>query len=118
MLLTIRGNKLEGRASLSLWLWEADRLKSFRARQKRRYGVMTVADLKEILEEFDDDSQVLIAEQPNYPLVDSVKGVVRLEWEEDGDYNEYLGGAKEALLILEGKNLGYGSDQWWQMPLV
>lgn len=44
--------------------------------------IKTVGDLREALEEYDDDAPVLIAHQPSWPLAEVVGGV---NWIEDDD---------------------------------
>lgn len=59
---------------------------------------MTVGELKELLEEFDDDLEVRMAIQPNYPLQSSIGGVVSdvvTEKEEE----------KQIIYVLEGNQI-------------
>jgi hypothetical protein len=83
--------------------------------------MLTVGDLKEMLEEFDDDAEVRLASQPNWPFEYSVLGVVDgnlltdREEDENGDYlpedNEYSG----KVYLVEGNQLGYFTKRAWNL---
>ena len=79
---------------------------------------MTVGELLTALEEFDEKSKVILAMQPNYPLISTVKKVVRVtaDDEEDALESDTFGDSGEVAIILEGASLGYGNDDWWSMP--
>lgn len=66
---------------------------------------MTVRDLIEVLECFDDDMEVRIAEQPNYPFEYSIVGAVEFE-----NYNE-----ENCLYLCEGRQIDYLSSEIWDM---
>jgi len=76
---------------------------------------MTKGELVAMLEEVDDDVDVLMAHQSNYPLVSRVKGVVLLDRDNEAveGYEEYLGKKGKVVFLLEGANLGYGNSDWW-----
>lgn len=59
---------------------------------------MTVAELIEMLENFDQNMTVDMATQPNYPFEYSIDGVA-----------EYCG----KLYICEGNQIGYATDDIW-----
>lgn len=73
---------------------------------------MTVGDMLTLLEEYDEDTEVMIAEQPHYPLVSTIKGVVEIDDSDDEDAIEDRG---KVVYILEGQNEGYGCKEWWDM---
>lgn len=59
---------------------------------------MTVAELIEILENFDPNMTVNMATQPNYPLEYAIDGIA-----------EYCG----KLYVCEGEPIGYTSEEIW-----
>lgn len=69
---------------------------------------MTVGELKELLEGYQDDLEVRILYQSSYPLVSSVSTA----WSKEG-----VGGASDAedgvLYIQEGEGTGYGPEFQW-----
>jgi hypothetical protein len=72
---------------------------------------MTVEELRELLEQFDDETEVRIASQPNYPFEYSIAGAV------DGRdiYFEGADGERNVLYLLEGRQLGYFRKDVWNM---
>lgn len=77
---------------------------------------MTVKELIEILEDFDPETEVRLATQPNYPLQHNVAGVVHTS-ELTADAVQAYTGDKDAEVawILEGSTpeQPYGSKDWW-----
>ena len=79
---------------------------------------MQVRDLIEILEQFDEEAEVFIAEQPGWPFEYAIDDVVEVtpEFDEDesppDDYDE---NAPNPVYIVEGNQLrylpGYASEQ-------
>ena len=63
---------------------------------------MTVGELIEILEGFDTDMEVRIAEQPRYPMEYEIDGVAEYETDEG-----------KCAYICEGYQLGYASRDIW-----
>ena len=63
---------------------------------------MTVGELIEILECFDSDMEVRIAEQPRYPMEYEIDGVAEYETNEGN-----------CAYICEGYQLGYASRKIW-----
>lgn len=55
---------------------------------------MTVGELIEMLQDFDEEAEVRLAEQPSWPFEYSIGGVI---------YDD----AKEVVMIAEGSQLGY-----------
>lgn len=94
---------------------------------------MKVHELISILEDCDPDAEVILAEQPNYPMEHALAGVaVREEYldlededEDEGDedegegpYSQELGqGARRNdVLLLDGQHLRYGDRDAWNNP--
>lgn len=73
--------------------------------------MMTVGDMLTMLEEYDEDTRLMFAQQPEYPLVSEIKGVVKVDHSDDEDA-VYRG---KVVYILEGNNDGYGNKDWWRM---
>lgn len=71
---------------------------------------MTVRELKEVLEDFNDDAEVRIAEQPSYPLQSTIRGCCtdrearERDEEEYGEGNE-PGGSDDIVFIVEGSQV-------------
>lgn len=63
---------------------------------------MTVGELIEILEDFDSDMEVRIAEQPSYPMEYEIDGVAGYKTDEG-----------KCAYICEGYQLGYASREIW-----
>jgi len=89
---------------------------------------MRVVDLKEILENYDDDLEVRFMAQPNWPFEYSIQGAVsRNEMNEDAndedgegdeefedeDGEEDPNKPKDCLFLVEGSQLCYGSRRAW-----
>jgi hypothetical protein len=72
--------------------------------------MMTVGELKAMLEGLDDEAVVRIAKQPNYPIIVEVKGV-------NQDVCEPLDGHEpyQVVYLLEGDDFGYGSSDLWNV---
>lgn len=75
---------------------------------------MTVGQLKELLEGYEDEAEVRLMTQSNYPFEYSIRGVAStremndLEGEEtdpDGD----------VVYVVEGGQLGYGRKAAWEV---
>lgn len=73
---------------------------------------MTVGDMLTLLEEYDEDTPLMFAQQPHYPLVAHIKGVVEFDDSNDEDAVHTRG---KVVFILEGDNDGYGNEDWWHM---
>ena len=70
---------------------------------------MTVGELKQLLEDIDDNITVQLQTQPNYPLKSSVHNLsLRSEIEDDVDDKD------DVLYICEGSQIGYGDKDAWQ----
>ena len=69
---------------------------------------MNVGELKEWLEDFHDECEVRIAEQPHYPMEYSIRGVVDYnpDVDEDTDMSE-VDATKDIIYITEGRQIGY-----------
>jgi len=102
---------------------------------------MTLADLKEIVEEYEDmpdDTEVRIMSQKNWPFENSIRGAVRAsdmyeeeeyidEDEEDQDKAEKVRHVaykpvkgemdrrqlEDAIYLVEGRQIGYGTKTAW-----
>ena len=80
---------------------------------------MTVGQLKDLLEGYEDDMEVRIASQPNWPFEYGIRGVVsRSEVdEEDPDEEEDEerdpSAPEDCLFIVEGRQLCYGNKNIW-----
>lgn len=61
---------------------------------------MTVKELKELLDNFDDETEVRLATQPRYPFENEIAGV-SVDRETDVVY------------IVEGEQIGYASEDIW-----
>jgi len=68
---------------------------------------MTVQELIDILEGYDDDAQVLFVVQPNWPFEYSIADVVERADFEDG--NEETGARSNDVILIEGSQLRYGN---------
>jgi hypothetical protein len=73
-------------------------------------NIRTVADLRRALDAFDDDTRIVLATQPAYPVFNTIYAV-----------GEYIAGnedlwAKEnetVAAISQGQHLGYGQRDLW-----
>lgn len=81
---------------------------------------MTVAELMELLEQYNGGMEVRMMCQPNWPFEYSLAGIVckgeidgSVEMEEDAD--GVIGIESDVLYLLEGSQLGYGSKAAWDM---
>jgi len=100
---------------------------------------MTVKELIEFLQEYDEEAHVFIMQQPNWPFEFSIQGIIsrreifqnNIEYDENGEPEEELNeedwpkevsysdrwGANKLPLndvfILEGTQLCYGSKNAW-----
>lgn len=63
---------------------------------------MRVGELKEILEDFDDDDAVRIGIQPNHPIDCRIADVV------EGVYEDCT-----VIYILQGSDVGYMEENLW-----
>jgi len=72
--------------------------------------ITTVGEMLTLLEEYDEDTPLMFAQQPTYPLVSTIKGVVEVDDRDDPDVVEPRG---KVVYILEGQNEGYGDENWW-----
>ena len=91
---------------------------------------MTVGELIELLQDQDPEARVLTITQPSWPFEHEIagiavrEGVIRAEREENGndedddngEYDHYeRGTAPTDVLIVEGKQLRYGSKSAWDV---
>lgn len=82
---------------------------------------MTVGDLKERLEDLDEDMEVRLMTQPAWPFEYSIADV-RLKSEisegepdEEKEEKAEAGGEQpDVLYLIEGSQLGYGTKQAWR----
>lgn len=90
---------------------------------------MTVGELKDILEGYDDELEVRFMSQPNWPFEYSIEGAVSREemnedaddedgegdeeFEDDEEGKENQNKPKDCLFLVEGQQLGYGSRRAW-----
>ena len=86
---------------------------------------MTVAELKEILEDLDDDLEVRTMTQESWPFENSIAGAVQaseiIDYDSDNadaSYQPVAGrdgqpGPPDALYLVEGRQLGYGTKAAW-----
>ena len=79
---------------------------------------MTVAELIELLEQYEGDQEVRIASQPSWPFEYSISGIVDgnelFEREEESDEileNEY----SNNIYLVEGNQLGYFTKRAWDL---
>jgi len=84
---------------------------------------MTVQELKDRLEQFDDDMEVRLMTQENYPFENSITGLCETrdlasELDECGCEEEDCPDCnpekkKSVVFIVEGRQLGYGNSSAW-----
>jgi hypothetical protein len=73
---------------------------------------MKVSELIEILNDCDPEASVFVMTQRNYPLEATLHGVsVREEFSDDEDTDRDR--APNDVVLLEGRNIGYGSSDAW-----
>ena len=72
--------------------------------------VTTVGEMLTLLEEYDENTPLRFAQQPTYPLVSTIKGVVEID---DSDDEDAIVTRGKVVYILEGQNEGYGDKSWW-----
>lgn len=82
--------------------------------------MMTVKQLRDLLEDFDDDANVFIMSQPHWPFEYSVAGAVERREFIDGDDDDYEDTSDDRgelklndVFLLEGTQLRYGSKDAW-----
>jgi len=68
---------------------------------------MTVGELITLLEDYNEESEIQIAHQPNYPLRASILGTAQ---NEPGDVDH---GDKDAVFIVAGASSNYASRTLW-----
>lgn len=74
---------------------------------------MTVRELKELIDSFDDeelDQEVYILEQPNWPFVYSVDTAEHMTDSYWGDDDDRSRDQQPGLYLAEGTQLGYASS--------
>jgi len=71
---------------------------------------MTVGELKAILEDLEDDVEVVMQYQPNYPLKSEIAGAT-LKSEVEGEKPEF--DEVDVLYLVEGEQIGYGNKAAW-----
>ena len=75
---------------------------------------MKVSQLVDILNDCDPDANVILAEQPNWPLEHALEGIaVREEFSLDDRAD---GRRPNDVILLEGRQLRYGSRDAWSNP--
>lgn len=86
---------------------------------------MTVADLKDLLDNYDDDAQVLLMTQSSWPFENAVDGACSREEMADGvgendedvdssDREDDRGKIRSSdVFLVEGSQLRYGSKAAW-----
>jgi len=75
---------------------------------------MTIRELIELLEQYDDDREVRLATQPNYPLEYTVGGVVGTEEIADDPDEDIVDADDDGpVWVVEGSQLGYASKALW-----
>lgn len=74
---------------------------------------MKVRELIALLEQYDENAEVRLATQPNYPLESAVCGVVLRDHYLDEDSTVASGKTADDVLILEGSQIGYGDRAAW-----
>ncbi|MGE0325895.1 MAG: hypothetical protein AB7K71_28630 [Polyangiaceae bacterium] len=79
---------------------------------------MKVGELMAILEEHDEDAEVILVTQANYPLEHALGGVALRSEYLDSDGGR-LGNGKQTsdVLLVEGQSLGYGSRSAWDVAI-
>jgi hypothetical protein len=70
---------------------------------------MNVGDLKQILEDYDDDIEIRFASQPAYPFEYSIEDVYLVDM--DNLVNEDKEESDSVLYLVEGNQLGYLSGK-------
>ena len=78
---------------------------------------MKVAELIEILEGLDQDAEVLIMSQQNWPFELAITGVTTRE-DLDEDATSREGTAANDVFIVDGKQLRYGNRDAWRAALT
>lgn len=80
----------------------------------------TVGDLKEYLEQYDEDANVLIIWQEHWPFESHIRGVLqRSDFEEIDDEDSEMGDGVSPLkktndvIIVMGEQIRYGSREAW-----
>ncbi len=79
---------------------------------------MTVRELIELLEDYDETMEVRIAHQPNYPLESSIAGVASAREAveaADPEADENSVEIPNVVYIAEGRQLGYGDRRIWEV---
>lgn len=78
---------------------------------------MTIRQLKDLLEQYDEDTEIRIMSQPSWPFEYETAGVWRheLEISEGGDIEDFTpaGAEAEVVYLVEGSQLAYGSKRAW-----
>ena len=71
--------------------------------------MMTVGELKEMLEDLDDDMEVRLAHQPSWPFEYSISNgqVVDVNEPDEDDEEAEEKEPREILYLIEGSQLGY-----------
>ena len=80
-------------------------------------NTMTVARLKEILEDLDDETEIRLMHQPSWPFEYSVAGYwVPEESEESEEHSDFQPGETDqpVLYLVEGRQIGYGTTAAWE----
>jgi len=73
---------------------------------------MTVAELKDLLDQYDDETEVRFISQPSWPFEYSIKGVVqRADFEVVK--NEDDSAKENCIFLVEGSQLCYGNKRAW-----
>ena len=78
---------------------------------------MTVGELKELLDQYEDECKIFIMEQPSWPFENGIAGTVqRDEFDQEDDECRRPDDKTQAtdVFILEGPQLRYGSKDAWE----
>jgi hypothetical protein len=76
---------------------------------------MKVRELIELLGGFDEEAEVVLTTQPNYPMEHTVSGVARRAdlFEQAGSQRQTRDSAPNDVLLVEGRWLRYGDLSAW-----
>ena len=70
---------------------------------------MTVGELKAILDNLDDDSEIRLAMQPSWPFEYDISDVIPVEDEDatDEEIETFNGSPCDIVYLVEGRQIGY-----------
>jgi hypothetical protein len=72
---------------------------------------MTVGELVDLLDAYDEDTPVMIAHQPNYPLAETLGGAVHTSDRDRGDVECALHGGYLVGHLVDGEPCGWEPDE-------